>query len=145
MKLVTYTLRQSGQRLGVLHDGLVVDVEDLGAACGVPLPGNMLELIDRAATDLPILQDLLKTERLPSGTAVPFENVQLLAPIPRPRKNIFGIGLNYSEHVSESARTLDTSKELPKQPVVFSKPPTTVVGPGGAVQHNAGMTKQLDW
>jgi 2-keto-4-pentenoate hydratase/2-oxohepta-3-ene-1,7-dioic acid hydratase in catechol pathway len=145
MKLVTYTHRQSAPRLGLLHDGLVVDVAGLGQARGVALPDSMLELIDRAATDLPLLQDLIRAERLPAGTAVPFENVQLLAPIPRPRKNIFGIGLNYSEHISESARTLDTSKELPKQPVVFSKPPTAVVGPGGAVQHNASMTKQLDW
>jgi 2-keto-4-pentenoate hydratase/2-oxohepta-3-ene-1,7-dioic acid hydratase in catechol pathway len=76
---------------------------------------------------------------------MPLQNVRLLAPIPRPRKNIFGIGLNYSEHVNESARSLDTSKELPKQPVVFSKPPTTVIGHGEAVQHNAAMTQQLDW
>ncbi len=55
------------------------------------------------------------------------QNVKILAPIPRPRKNIFGIGLNYVEHVAESSRTLDTSKELPKQPVIFSKPPTTVI------------------
>ena len=115
MKLVTYTLRESAPKLGLLHDGLVVDVAGLGIARGVTLPDSMLELIDRAATDLPLLKDLIKAERLPAGTAVPFENVKLLAPIPRPRKNIFGIGLNYSEHVSESARTLDTSKERPKQ------------------------------
>jgi 2-keto-4-pentenoate hydratase/2-oxohepta-3-ene-1,7-dioic acid hydratase in catechol pathway len=71
--------------------------------------------------------------------------VQLLAPIPRPRKNIFGIGLNYVEHVAESSRTLDTSKELPKQPVIFSKPPTCVIGPGEPIQHNAKITQQLDW
>ena len=79
------------------------------------------------------------------GVAVAEENVQLLAPIPRPRKNIFGIGLNYVEHVAESARTLDTSKELPKQPVIFSKPPTTVIGPGMAIEHNKKITQQLDW
>ena len=73
------------------------------------------------------------------------DSVKLLAPIPRPRKNLFGIGLNYVEHVAESARTLDTSKELPKQPVIFSKPPTTVIGPGDAIEHNARITQQLDW
>jgi 2-keto-4-pentenoate hydratase/2-oxohepta-3-ene-1,7-dioic acid hydratase in catechol pathway len=71
--------------------------------------------------------------------------VRLLAPIPRPRKNIFGIGLNYVEHVAESARTLDTAKELPKQPVVFSKPPTTVIGNGDAIQHDEQVTQQMDW
>jgi 2-keto-4-pentenoate hydratase/2-oxohepta-3-ene-1,7-dioic acid hydratase in catechol pathway len=145
MKLITYTHTQSAPRLGVLHEGFVIDVQRLGESRGVDLPGTMLGLIDQAATDLPILADLIKEKQLPSGSAVPVENVRFLAPIPRPRKNIFGIGLNYSEHVRESARTLDTSKELPKQPVVFSKPPTTVIGPGDAVQHNAGMTQQLDW
>jgi 2-keto-4-pentenoate hydratase/2-oxohepta-3-ene-1,7-dioic acid hydratase in catechol pathway len=71
--------------------------------------------------------------------------VKLLAPIPRPRKNIFGIGLNYVEHVEESSRTLDTAKDLPKQPVIFSKPPTTVIGPGEAIEHNRAVTQQLDW
>lgn len=69
----------------------------------------------------------------------------MLAPIPRPRKNIFGIGLNYVEHVEESAKSLDTAKDLPTQPVIFSKPPTTVVGPGDPVVHRKEITQQLDW
>ncbi|MNF93372.1 Ureidoglycolate lyase [compost metagenome] len=75
----------------------------------------------------------------------PVSNVKILAPIPRPRKNIFGIGLNYIEHVAESSKSLDTSKELPKEPVIFSKPPTTVIGPGDAIEHDAAITRQLDW
>ena len=71
--------------------------------------------------------------------------MKLLAPIPRPRKNIFGIGLNYVEHVAESAKSLDTAKELPKQPVIFSKPPTAVIGPGDGIEHNGRITQQLDW
>lgn len=47
--------------------------------------------------------------------------------------------------MAESSRTLDTAKELPKQPVIFSKPPTTVIGPGDAIEHNAAITRQLDW
>src|SRR5690606_18855046 len=81
----------------------------------------------------------------PVGTSIPLENVRLLAPIPRPRKNIFGIGLNYVEHVEESSRSLDTSKDLPTKPVIFSKPPTSVIGPGEAIEHNAKITQQLDW
>jgi 2-keto-4-pentenoate hydratase/2-oxohepta-3-ene-1,7-dioic acid hydratase in catechol pathway len=79
------------------------------------------------------------------GTATALANVRLLAPIPRPRKNIFGIGLNYVEHVAESAKALDTAKDLPKQPVIFSKPPTTVIGPGEGIEHNRKITQQLDW
>ena len=62
----------------------------------------------------------------------------------RTRKNIFGIGLNYVEHVAESSRALDTAKELPKQPVIFSKPPTSVIGPHEAIEHNKAITQQLE-
>ena len=62
----------------------------------------------------------------------------------RPGK-IVAVGLNYVEHVDESSRTLDTAKELPDRPVLFSKPGTAVVGPNEPIQLNSKMTKQLDW
>src|SRR3546814_371160 len=95
-------------------------------------PALLREAIDSATT-----ADLV-------GTSLPAGNVTLLAPIPRPRKNIFGIGLNYTEHVAESARSLDTSKDLPQQPVIFSKPPTAVVAWNDPIRHNAKVTQQLD-
>jgi 2-keto-4-pentenoate hydratase/2-oxohepta-3-ene-1,7-dioic acid hydratase in catechol pathway len=148
MKLVTYRASVEGAaRLGVLDGDLVVDVERLGAAQGESLPASMLGLIDLGCPGLDALRACLEAAqgRHKPSTATDLANVRLLAPIPRPRKNIFGIGLNYVEHVAESAASLDTSKDLPKQPVVFSKPPTTVIGPGDAIEHNAKMTKQLDW
>lgn len=148
MKLVTYRGHVSAEgRLGVVQDGLVIDVEGLGEAVGEVFAGSMLELIDQGPDALVALQSALKETdgARPPGIAVPLENVKLLAPIPRPRKNIFGIGLNYVEHVAESAKSLDTSKDLPKQPVVFSKPPTAVIADGEGIQHNAAMTQQLDW
>src|SRR6266702_5710207 len=147
MRLVTYTLGSSGARLGVLVDGLIVDVERLGASRDLAWPSDMLSFIDNSVTLLPALKDCLEgaNGRFPSGSAVPVEDVKLQEPIPRPRKKLFGIGLNYRAHVAESAKSLDTDKNLPKQPVVFSKPPTSVIGPGGAIHHNAKMTQQLDW
>jgi 2-keto-4-pentenoate hydratase/2-oxohepta-3-ene-1,7-dioic acid hydratase in catechol pathway len=111
------------------------------------MPSSMLDFIDLGPSAIAGLRDILDEHRSrwPVGAALPLANVRLLAPIPRPRKNIFGIGLNYVEHVAESARTLDTAKELPKQPVIFSKPPTSVIGPGDAIEHRAALTKQLDW
>ena len=148
MKLVTYRASiEAAARLGVLVDNLVVDVGALAAAQGKILPDTMLGLIDAGRAGLDTLRDCLdKTSGcFPAGTATALGNVKLLAPIPRPRKNIFGIGLNYVEHVAESAKSLDTSKDLPKQPVVFSKPPTAVVGPGDGIEHNSKITQQLDW
>lgn len=77
------------------------------------------------------------------GTTSPLADVRLHAPL-RPGK-VVGVGLNYVEHVAESSRSLDTDKELPTRPVLFSKPGTAVIGPGDPIQHNGAMTQQLDW
>lgn len=148
MRLVTYRPSPvSAARLGALEDELVVDVQRLGLAHGIDLPADMLDFIDLGPTAVQTLRQLVTASRLawPVRAVLPATNVRLLAPIPRPRKNIFGIGLNYVEHVAESSRTLDTAKELPKQPVIFSKPPTCVIGTGEAIAHNARLTQQLDW
>jgi 2-keto-4-pentenoate hydratase/2-oxohepta-3-ene-1,7-dioic acid hydratase in catechol pathway len=148
MRLVTYRPEVcAAARLGSIVDGTVIDLARFGATTGHPLPASMLEFIDLGPQAVLSTSSLLDEHRgkWPVGVAVPVQNINLLAPIPRPRKNIFGIGLNYVEHVSESSRTLDTSKDLPKEPVIFSKPPTTVIGPGDAIEHNREITQQLDW
>ena len=152
MRLVTYRANVEAEgRLGAIVSGnggeYVLDLELFGEEMGVPFPATMLEFIDLGPQAVAIATALISDADglFPLGTAVPFANVTLLAPIPRPRKNIFGIGLNYTEHVAESAKSLDTSAELPRQPVIFSKPPTSVIAPGEPIRHNAEITQQLDW
>lgn len=148
MRLVTYRRNVLEEaRLGAVVNNLVVDIELLGLLSGVDLPNNMLDFIDLGPVGVQTATELIDEhqEAWPAGAAIPVQNVRLLAPIPRPRKNIFGIGLNYVEHVEESSRTLDTSADLPKEPIIFSKPPTCVIGPDEAIHHNAKITQQLDW
>ena len=148
MKLVTYRATvETAARLGVIADDLVVDVARLGASFDETMPDSMLGLIDLGRPGLDALRAMLDEceGSFPPGTAMALANVRLLAPIPRPRKNIFGIGLNYLDHVAESSSALDTSADLPKQPVIFSKPPTSVIGPGEPIRHNKAITQQLDW
>lgn len=148
MRLVTYRATvESEARLGALAGNFVIDLARFGAVKGVPFPSTMLEFIDLGPQAVAIATRLIaECEGLfPIGTTAPLANVKLLAPIPRPRKNIFGIGLNYTEHVAESAKSLDTSPDLPRQPVIFSKPPTSVIGPDEPILHNKELTQQLDW
>jgi hypothetical protein len=97
MKLVTYRASvEYAARLGVIVDDMVVDVAALGESLGDPLPDTMLGLIDAGRPGLAALRaclDEVGTD-FPIHTATALANVRLLAPIPRPRKNIFGIGLN---------------------------------------------------
>lgn len=147
MKLVTYIHQNSEPRLGILGEGAVVEIEKINHKTNSAFPLSMLELIDAGPDVVAQLDTLVRTaaENIVASSSIPLREVKLLAPISKPRKNIIGIGLNYTEHVAESARTLDTSKELPQQPVIFSKPPTTVVGTGEYILHNPKLTQQLDW
>ena len=78
------------------------------------MANDLDNLIDAGRPGLEALRECLEaTEgRHAPGTATALANVRLLAPIPRPRKNIFGIGLNYVEHVAESAASLDEVQRL---------------------------------
>jgi len=147
MKLLTYQYKSEIQKLGVLQNDTVIDLSLLGQKTNGEFPESMLALIDSDDAGVSRIADAIRTanENVLAESSVPMREVTILAPIPKPRKNIFGIGLNYTEHVAESARTLDTSKELPQQPVIFSKPPTAVTGTDTEILHNEKVTQQLDW
>lgn len=148
MKLLTYTLKGNDEpRLGFLHNGQVIDMEDFGEISNFPLPSDMLELIDMGIELVEELNDMV-ADTDPTffkEIAYNMDEVTILAPIQKPRKNIIGIGLNYTEHVAESARTLDTTGKLPQKPIIFSKPPTTVTATNTDVVKNTKLTQQLDW
>ena len=148
MKLLTYKTKDIEEpRLGFIHNNQVIDMEDFGEISNFPLPSSMLELIDMGFELVEELNDMIaETEPVfLEEIAYEMDEVIFLAPIPKPRKNIIGIGLNYTEHVAESARTLDTTGKLPTKPIIFSKPPTTVTGTNTEIIKNTKLTSQLDW
>ena len=147
MKLLTYKTQDTEPRLGFLHNNQVVDMEDFGEISNFPLPNDMLDLIDMGFEIIAEITELIsETEaRFLEEISYELEQVTFLAPIEKPRKNIIGIGLNYTEHVAESARTLDTTGKLPEKPIIFSKPPTTVTGTNTEIIKNTKLTSQLDW
>jgi 2-keto-4-pentenoate hydratase/2-oxohepta-3-ene-1,7-dioic acid hydratase in catechol pathway len=122
-------------------------MEDFGEISNFPLPKTMLELIDLGFELVEELNDMIAETDPTFFEEIAFEMDELtfLAPIPKPRKNIIGIGLNYTEHVAESARGLDTSGKLPQKPIIFSKPPTTVTATNTEIIKNTKLTSQLDW
>lgn len=60
-----------------------------------------------------------------------------LAPL-KPGK-IVAIGLNYMDHVRE------TGLDVPEVPLVFTKFPSSVAGPGDAIQFDPELTQRVDW
>ncbi len=87
---------------------------------------------------------------LAKGEEIPLSAVTLLAPIAVPRRNIFCVGKNYLEHAKEFSRSgfeagAVKGAEVDEYPAVFSKPPSTVVGPGAEVDLHGHVTSSVDY
>jgi 2-keto-4-pentenoate hydratase/2-oxohepta-3-ene-1,7-dioic acid hydratase in catechol pathway len=121
MRLVNFEC--DGERcLGALEGETVVDLSDSG------LPNDTIDLIaqwDRAKTEHAVGQ----------GPRLPVAGVRLLAPI-LPRKNIVAVGRNYRDHArefSESGFDASEKQMIPEHPVIFTKAPTSVIGPDESI------------
>jgi 2-keto-4-pentenoate hydratase/2-oxohepta-3-ene-1,7-dioic acid hydratase in catechol pathway len=126
-------------RVGIVVGDAVVDLAAAARAGRRRAPETMLELIaDVPASELRALAREADALAAAGRAAVPLARARLLAPIPRPRKNIVCMGRNYVEHARE------TGGAPPEVPVFFTKPPTAVVGPEAPVTHHA-VTQQLDY
>lgn len=68
----------------------------------------------------------LNPSRFDATEEVPFEDVELLCPVPRPGK-VICIGLNYRAHAVEGGNP------IPDYPAVFMRGPTSLLPPGGSM------------
>ena len=126
MKLVTYDTG-AGPRSGAVLGELIVD---LHSASDGSLPVGMLELLATEGAVLRARRLLASAagmgETLPAASCVHTDRATVLAPLPRPGK-VICLGINYRDHAAESGLP------VPAEPVVFSKAPTSVIGPGAAI------------
>ena len=99
-----------------------------------------LPLADRELGALTMIDTLSNGGALPAqGAAIALKDVQLRAPLPHPRRNIFCVGKNYHAHAKEFARSgFDSSAkaggEIPAEPIIFSKVPECVIATGEAIE-----------
>ncbi|MDQ4136516.1 MAG: fumarylacetoacetate hydrolase family protein, partial [Pseudomonadota bacterium] len=93
------------------------------------------------------LRDLQRA--VPGAPRLPLSEVKLLAPIPRPAKNIFCVGKNYHEHAKEFHDSgFDASagaSAVPDLPIIFTKAATTVIGPGEPIPGSSDPTQSVDY
>lgn len=144
MRLATY--RYGGStRVGIVADGAV---RALGRADeGRPGPegpelATMLDVIDGfgAIRDRP--------DPAAGATPRPLSEVELLAPLPTPARNILCVGKNYREHAEEFDRSgfnASPTGTVPAAPQVFTKPPQTVTAHGAAIPLPREVTECLDY
>jgi 2-keto-4-pentenoate hydratase/2-oxohepta-3-ene-1,7-dioic acid hydratase in catechol pathway len=121
-------------------DQTLVPVSDL-----VPgAPPTMLELLDAG----PALWDRVRAAASSAAHGEALSTARLVAPIPRPRRNVFCVGWNYSEHFAEGQGMRgpnDSPQQIPDYPALFSKQSNTVIGPEASVWHSEPASNELDW
>lgn len=142
MKLATFA--HEGERaVGAVVDGRLLALSRLGARLGA-FPESMLALI-AAGPDAwqAVREALAEAAGAEAERGIPLADVELLAPIPRPPKNVMCLGLNYAAHAAESAG--DREVRLPQAPIVFTKAPTSINGPYADVVCDPAVTEELDW
>jgi 2-keto-4-pentenoate hydratase/2-oxohepta-3-ene-1,7-dioic acid hydratase in catechol pathway len=137
MRYVTFSLpADPTPRLGALRGDRVLDLSANGG------PSSLLALIQAGPAQW---QRAKAVAEAMGDTGLALDGVRLHAPIPRPLKNVFCLGLNYAAHAKESAAARNKETKIPDIPVIFTKATTTVTGPLDDVPVDREVTKQVDW
>ncbi len=150
MRLVTFAQGKKTS-IGVL-DEKGDRVIDLARAAGVTPLGvhshapDMTAFVALGKKGLALARAALK--KPPKQAIVPLGKVRLLAPFPKPRRNIFCVGLNYQDHVREFQKSgFDPSGKTnaPEYPIFFTKMNTAVIGPGAVIPTRSDPTDSVDY
>ena len=131
MRLATI-VHQGQRRVGRLsRDGTEVELFDIDATRGA------LALIERDSAALPAIDG-----------RVALTEASLIAPLPQPRRNLWCVGRNYHAHAKELRESVfkDNAADPQAWPIVFTKVPESVIGPGADVHlPAASISSQIDY
>lgn len=108
------------------------------------IPAAMIDAIalgDQFYQEAKKIVQWVKEQQLEEELYLPLETVTLMAPIPKPSKNIFCVGKNYADHAIE----MGSKDDIPEHVMVFTKAPTSVIGHGEAILEHKELTEQLDY
>ena len=144
MRLISF-LKLNEIKIGiVINDGH--DVIDLSIA-SPNLPRRMNELINLGKRGLNKIDAIISNP--PSNSLYQFNDLELLAPIPKPTRNIFCVGRNYHEHAQEfhdsGFDATAGADAIPEHPIIFTKATTSVSGPNDPIPAYLDSTNSTDY
>jgi 2-keto-4-pentenoate hydratase/2-oxohepta-3-ene-1,7-dioic acid hydratase in catechol pathway len=136
MKLATF-VHAAQETIGVVRGERIVPVGELG-----DVPGQMVAFIQGGPAQRRALAEALDAS---AAAGIPLDEVELLAPIPRPPKNVICLGLNYAAHAAESAGATGGKASAPDHLIAFTKAPTSINRPFGDIPFDPLVTEKVDW
>ncbi len=120
MRLVTYVGNSDNTKTGLLINDRVVPFEQLG------ISNDMNEIIK----DFQKVKKIISENKIENLKTLDLSDIKLLAPIPRPLRNIMCVGKNYHDHAQEfygSGFDSSGKKAVADFPVIFTKATTSVI------------------
>lgn len=147
MKLVTFSeSARAPAKTGVIGaDGGVIGIARAAKSAKVALPFDASCMIALVVSGKKGLAAIRKATAGVKKSHFAIGKVELHAPIPRPRKNVFCVGWNYLDHFNEGAHASPQVREMPTHPAFFTKQPLCMNAPFGNVPAHGNVTQKLDW
>ncbi len=147
MRLATVEIEGRQACVALLASGRMLD---LGAASGgadaALSAGTMQALIAGGASTWDAARSLIaRAEAGALAAAILPDGARIVAPLPRPLKNVFCVGRNYAEHIAEGARAQNIKVDVTEVPVFFTKPPTAVIGTGDDIPYWPALSTSIDY
>ena len=141
MRFVTFK-KNNEIRVGleILNKGIIdINKEDEN------LPTDLNNIIK----NYPIIKDQIQKINKSQNIHYSTNEVNLLSPIPVPVRDIICVGKNYVEHAKEvqksSYSTLQEKMQVPKEPIIFNKATTSVIGPNDKIELKNDRTNTTDY
>jgi 2-keto-4-pentenoate hydratase/2-oxohepta-3-ene-1,7-dioic acid hydratase in catechol pathway len=134
VRIVRYR-RSNEETYGVLNDESVVNLPAVARLFSERLPENIADFVAAGESALQTAEELLAEPT--ENHSVQLSRISVLAPIAFPPK-IICLGLNYRDHAAE------TDKPIPKEPVIFMKPRTAIIGPNEKII-KPSFVRELDY
>jgi 2-keto-4-pentenoate hydratase/2-oxohepta-3-ene-1,7-dioic acid hydratase in catechol pathway len=116
----------------------VVDLTEKG------LPADLTSLIEMGEEGLSMAEIAIQ-----EGLQIPMKEIEILAPFPRPQRNVMCVGKNYFEHSKEFENSgFDSTsggQTVPDAPVIFTKATTSITGSGKPIPASSDPSGSTDY
>tara|TARA_B100000963_G_scaffold97693_1_gene84367 strand:+ start:774 stop:1661 length:888 start_codon:yes stop_codon:yes gene_type:complete len=126
--------------LEILNNG-IIDLNKIDQN----IPTDLNNIIKNYSVIKDKIQNINKAENIHYSK----NEVDLLSPIPVPVRDIICVGKNYVEHAKEVQKstfsTLQEKMQVPKEPIIFNKATTSVIGPNDKIELVNDRTNTTDY
>ncbi len=141
MRFVTYSIHDKIQVGAIAHDNEYIC--DINRELGTDF-ADMNQLISEMSdSELELLYAKLKDNNI--NVKIPMQEVKILAPIPYPKRALFCLGKNYSDHAKEVAGLPGAENEMPRFPIFFMKIADPAIGHLDTIPNHQNITKMIDY